>query len=136
MRLLQLITVFIIKHEIKVSRVIRTVIISGVIFILALVNLQMSQATVLVCNPCDWMTRAIQIKNDPITLDLCMRELFSFNSQAAALLFEHSTIDSLENAELVINFKLNEGTFYIHVGLEGIEGIHLSLQPRYPPSGL
>ena len=65
-----------------------------------------------------------------------MRELFSFNSQAAALLFEHSTIDSLENAELVINFKLNEGTFYIHVGLEGIEGIHLSLQPRYPPFGL
>ena len=110
--------------------------ISGVIFIVSLVNLQMSQATILVFNQCDWMTRAIQIKNDPITLDLCMIELSSFNSQAAALLFEYSTIDSLENAELAINFKLNEGTCYIHVGLEGIEGIHLSLQPRHPPSGL
>ena len=98
-------------------------------FGIALINLQIAEAINLLCNKFDWMALVLQIQSDPETLLLCSKELSNFNSKAAILLFEHSNIDCIQNAELVINFKLNSGISYLNVGLRGIEGIHLCLSP-------
>jgi hypothetical protein len=76
------------------------------------------------------MALATQIKNDPIMLDLCSCELSTFNHTAAELLFKHSNINSITDAELIVNFKLNQGIVYLDVGLVGIDGIHLCLPFR------
>jgi hypothetical protein len=120
------------KH--KISKVVSSLIIGGAVFIasleIALNNVQIAEASILALNQCDWMALVIQIQNDPTTLDLCSEESSNFNSQAAVLLFEHSNIDNIRNAELVVNFKLNQGILYFNVGLEGREGIHLSLSSK------
>ena len=119
------------KHEVKVSIVMSTSKISGILFAtffgIGLIGLQISETLDLLYNRCDWMALVLQIQSDPETLLLCSKELSNFNSNAAILLFEHSNIDCIQNAELVINFKLNSGISYLNSGLKGIKGIHLCL---------